>query len=441
MNVLLVDRSGRGHSFADAFIRTNSQVTIHYAPGCAAVDGERIKSAQHLRLSDHNGLVEYAKSNAIDFAFVTNAAALADGVVDSFRSSGVAVIGPDREASRLESSKIFAKALFTKYGIPTPAHKPFDDAASARSFVRSSSRKLVVKADGLCGGNGAFVCDSVADAEKAIDLLMIERVFGESGDRILIEERVYGKEFSFFALLDGENYLVLPMAVDYKKSHDANGGVNSGGMGALSHHPLECERLVRKVKDRLIAPILRLIKEEGLKYCGPIYLGCILVGEEPVLLEINARMGDPESEVVLPRIETDFVDICGAILERRLNAQPIRLNGLHFCDVVATQGPTAARNPSDPPSGYPGWPFGAFSRHHPISGLNQISPEECRVFIGEATVLPDLGLVSDGGRVVHVVGFGHTAEEAAQRSLRGVRNVRFEGVRYRTDIGTIMPWD
>src|SRR5262249_55364146 len=308
MNVLVVDRSGRGHTFADTFVRTNSRVTVHYAPGCSAADGERIKSVQHVALSDHKGLVDYAKSNSIDFAFVTNAAALADGAVDSFRSAGVPVIGPDREASRLESSKIFAKALFKKYGIPTPAQPPFYVAASARSFVRSSSQKVVVKADGLCGGNGSFVCDSVADAEKAIELLMIERMFGESGDRILIEERVYGQEFSFFALLDGENYLILPMAIDYKKSHDANRGVNSGGMGALSNHPLEGERLTQKVKDRLIAPILRLIREEGLRYCGPIYLGCILVGHEPVLLEINARMGEPESEVVLPRIESDFVD-------------------------------------------------------------------------------------------------------------------------------------
>jgi phosphoribosylamine--glycine ligase len=187
------------------------------------------------------------------------------------------------------------------------------------------------------------------------------------------------------------------------------------------------------VEKEILHPLLELIAHEGLRYNGVIYLGCMLVdGEAPQLLEINARMGDPEAEVIFPRIETDFAGLCRTILDRKLGGASLRLNDLCCCDVVATQGPT---------DGHPGWPFGAFSRHHPITGLEAVDPARCRVFLGEAQVLDGQGLVTDGGRAVHLVGLGTTVAAAVANAYEGIGHVRFEGLRYRGDIGLTMPWE
>jgi phosphoribosylamine--glycine ligase len=432
MKILLVDRSGRGHAFADLFSRTNEEATIWYAPGCPAITTPRVISRPELSLADPGPMVRFATDEKVDLVFVANTMALADGFVDAFRAAGLPVIGPDRAASRLETSKIYSKGLFARHGIPSPAFAAFDDPEEARRHVRSVPYQVVVKADGLCGGNGAFVCDDEAEAFAAIDRLMVQRIFGDAGARIVVEERIAGREVSFFVLLDGEGYLLLPMALDYPKSDDGNRGVVSAGMGALSPHPLESAELSGRVEKEILLPLLRLILNEKLHYNGVIYLGCMLVEGRPHLLEINARMGDPEAEVIFPRVESDFTGICQAILGRRLSQTSLRLNDRVCCDVVATQGPT---------EGYPGWPFGAFSRHHPISGLDAVDPSRCRVFLGEAQVLPEKGLVTDGGRAVHLVGLGATVEEAAANAYEGISHVRFEGIRYRRDIGRVMPWE
>jgi phosphoribosylamine--glycine ligase len=432
LKILLVDRSGRGHAFADLFSRTDGDAVIHYAPGCPAVATPRVISHPDLSLADPAPMVRFAAEEGIDLVFVANTLALADGFVDAFRAAGLPVIGPDRAATRLETSKIYSKGLFARYGIPSPDYAAFDDPEAARRHVRRAPYRVVVKADGLCGGNGAFVCDDEAEAFAAIDRLMVGRVFGDAGARIVVEERIEGREVSFFVLLDGEGYLLLPMALDYPKSDDGNRGVVSAGMGALSPHPLETAGLVAQVESEILIPLLRLIAAEGLRYNGVIYLGCMLQEGGPKLLEINARMGDPEAEVIFPRIDSDFTAICRAILDRRLGAQSLRLNGFTGCDVVATQGPTA---------GHAGWPFGAFSRHHPITGLEAIDPARCRVFLGEAQVIPGRGLVTDGGRAVHLVGLGTTVDEARSHAYEAISHVRFEGLRYRGDIGSTMPWE
>jgi phosphoribosylamine--glycine ligase len=441
MKILLIDRSGRGHAFAEIFSRTSDDALVYYAPGCTAIETPRVISRADLSLSDPGPMVRFAEQERVDLVFVANTMALADGFVDAFRAAGLPVIGPDRAASRLEASKIYSKSLFARYGILSPAYAAFSDPEAARAHVRQVSHQVVVKADGLCGGNGAFVCADEAEALSAIDRLMVQRVFGEAGSQVVIEERLYGREVSFFVLLDEKGYLMLPMALDYPKSDDGNRGVVSAGMGALSPHPLETPRLVESVENKILQPLLELIAAEGLRYTGVIYLGCMLVDDEPWLLEINARMGDPEAEVVLPRIENDFTEICRAILDQKLHKHALSLNDLCCCDVVATQGATRATGNGGPPDGYPGWPFGAFGRHYPISGLEAVDGSRCRVFLGEATVLPDRGLVTDGGRAVHVVGLGRDVSEAVANAYANIVHVRFEGIRYRGDIGRTMPWE
>jgi len=439
--VLLVDRSGRGHAYADLLVRTNPEVRVIYAPGCAAIAHPRISSLPELTLDDPRPYVELAVKERVDFALVGNTLALAAGFVDAFRSREIPVIGPDKAACRLETSKIYCKLLCQKYGIPVADFAWFADAAEARARVERLGAPVVVKADGLCGGNGSFVCDSMEDAARAIDLMMAQKSCGASGDRVLIERKLEGRELSIFALVDGRDFTLLPMALDYPKSDDGNRGVTCGGVGAVSPHPLEADRDLRREQEQLMRSVMRCIVSEGLSYTGVIYLGCMLTEAGLVVLEINVRLGDPEAEVVLPRITSDFMRTCQAVFDGDLGRQRIAFDTQTYCDVVATQGPTPRIVDGRVAGNYPGWPYGQFGRHYPISGLDRVGVTHCRIFIGEALQHRDLGLVSDGGRVLHVVGFGADADEAAQQAYANIAQITFEGIRYRTDIGTVWPWE
>lgn len=440
--VLLVDRSGRGHAFADLFVRTSPEVRVLYAPGCAAADGERITSVPGLTLADPAPLVELARREGVDCALVSSAPALGAGFVDAFRAAGIAAIGPDRRASRLEISKSYTKRLCAKHGVPVADFAIFDDAEEARRHVRAAPHPVVVKADGLAMGNGSLVCDDADEAVAAVERIMVAREFGEAGDTVVVEKRLYGRELSFFALLDGRGgYALLPMALDYPKSDDGNRGLTCGGMGALSPHPLEDEALLAAAEAQLVEPVVRMILAEGLDYTGILYIGSMLVDDRLYLLEINVRMGDPEAEAAFPRIESDFAALCGRVLEGRLGRPRLELNGLHFCAVVAAQGRTRQRSGGRSKGWYAGWPYGRFGRHYPVTGLERIDPARARVFLGEAEVLPERGLVSDGARVLHVVGYAPTRADAVENAYDAVRHVHFEGIRYRTDIGRVMPWE
>ncbi|HEX2203661.1 MAG TPA: phosphoribosylamine--glycine ligase [Longimicrobium sp.] len=441
--VLLVDRSGRGHALADLFVRTDPEVEVLYAPGCPAADGPRIRSFPGLTMGDLDGLVKLAVDERVDFALVSSAPALGAGLVDRFRAAGVAAIGPDAAAARLETSKAYTKRLCAKHGVPVADFQIFDELEAARGYVRSVGYPVVVKADGLCAGNGTFVCDDAEGAVAAVDRLMVERPCGEAGDVVVVERRLYGRELSFFVLLDGRGgYAVLPMALDYPKSDDGNTGLTCGGMGALSPHPLEEPALLAKMEAQLLRPLLKAIAAEGLDYTGVLYLGSMLVGDQLHLLEINVRMGDPEAEAAFPRIESDFTALCRAIVDGTLGAaRPLELNALHFCAVVAAQGRTRQRSGGRNKGWYAGWPYGRYGKHYPVTGVERVDPSKARVFLGEAAVLPDRGLVSDGARVLHVVGHGASAADAVENAYDQLRHIDFEGVRFRTDIGRVMPWD
>ena len=438
--VLLVDRSGRGHAYADLLVRTNPDVQVLYAPGCGGIAHPRISSLPHLTLDDPWPHVDVALKERVDFVLVGNTLALAAGFVDAFRSRQIPVIGPDRAACRLETSKIDGKMLCRTYGVPVADFSTFDDAREAQAFVERAGQPVVVKADGLCGGNGSLVCDSVEDAVRAIDLIMRQKSCGASGERVVIERKLDGRELSIFAFVDGHDYALLPRALDYPKSDDGNNGITCGGVGAISPHPLEGDHDFRREQEQLLGSVMRGIAEEGLNYTGVIYLGCMRTDAGLVVLEINVRLGDPEAEVVLPRIRSDFLKACEAALSGGIGRQGIDVDNLTYCDVVATQGPTPQIADGRVTGQYPGWPYGQFGRHYPIRGLDRVDVTRCRIFLGEALLHPEKGLVADGGRVVHVVGSGADVTEAARNAYDNIVNVSFEGMRYRTDIGTVWPW-
>lgn len=441
--VLLIDHSGRGHAFADLFTRTNPAVHVYYAPGCPAIDAreERITSLPHLRLDDPTPMVKFAVDEAIDLVFVANTSALAAGFVDAFREQGLPVIGPNRRASRLEASKVDTKALCVQYGIPVAEHASFDDVDEARAYALANL-PVVIKADGLCAGNGSFVCRTAEAVAGALDRVMVQREFGDAGDRVVVEHELDGIELLFFAVTDGEDHVMLPMATDYPWSDDGNVGVLCGGMGSCSPHPYDTPALREQFEEQVLRPVLRCIQGEGLHYTGVIYLGCMLVGDQLYLLEINVRMGEPEAETVLPRIRSDFYSLCQATLRRELGSQPpLELDDQYYCDVVATQGRTRQISNGKNKGWYKGWPYGRHGRGYAISGLEDVDPGTCHVYLGQASVHPEKGLVSDGARCVHIVGYGATHEEAVANAYANIQRVRFDGIRYRTDIGTLMPWD
>ncbi len=438
--ILLVDRSGRGHAYSELFSRTNPESVVYYAPGCGAVTTERVIAVPELSLAEAGPMVEFATKKKIDLVFVANATALATGFVDEFRDAGFPVIGPDRNASRLESSKIFGKEFCVRHNIRVAEFAHFDRPEAALQYVRNLSYQVVVKADGLCGGNGSFVCDTVADAEAAIHTLMVERKFEQAGDRVVIERRLFGTEISVFALLDRSGALLLPMALDYKKSDDGNTGITCGGMGAVSPHPLENPELADLVHAQLLDPIYKAIQKEGLNYAGVIYLGCMKVEQKLYLLEINVRMGEPEAEVTLSRIESDFLRICENITRGKLSETRLELNSLSFCDIVAAQGRTRQIVKGKNKGWYAGWPYGRYGKYYPITGLDKLNLQQCKLFLGEAFLHPQKGLVSDGARVLHVVGIGKSHQEAVDHAYANIQHVKFNGIRYRSDIGKILPW-
>ncbi len=437
-NIMVIDRSGRGHAISDLFVRTNLTSTVYYVPGCAGITDERIISVPEVPLSDINTIISLAKSKEIDFVFVANTAALAEGYVDKLRGAGINAIGPDKIASQLETSKLFAKQLCTKYGIPVADYEFFADAESAKEYAASIGYNVVVKADGLCGGNGSYVCSSVDEAIQAIDAIMVDKIHGDAGNRIVIEKRLPGVELSFFALYDGKTFVTLPMALDYKRADDGNVGVNGGGMGSFSPHPLEGDELDAMVRRDVLDPLHECIRAEDLNYNGIIYVGAMLHEGELKVLEFNIRLGDPEAEVALLRIESDFVQVCEAVMDSNLASIQLEISDKFCCNVVATQGKTRQISSNGKNKGwYKGWPHGRYGKGYQITGMENVDKTACRVFIGEADIHSKKGLVSDGGRVIHVVGVADTKEDAIAAAYANIDKIKFDGARYRADIGVI----
>ncbi|GAA4430748.1 phosphoribosylamine--glycine ligase [Actinokineospora soli] len=440
--VVVVDHTGRGHAYADLFVRTNPDVTVHLAPGCTAIDEERVVGVGGVDIYTPGPVVEYALSVGADLALVAHPRPLTEGFVDAFRAAGIPTIGPDRSAARVESSKLFTKRLCDKYGIRTAAYRYFDSPGPALEYVRSAGRPLVVKGNESCQGNGVFVCETADEAVHAVERLMVERAWGPGGDSVIVEEKLVGREVLFFAIVGGEDHLMLPMAVDYQRSDDGNTGVMCGGTGAFSPSPDETPEQVERFETQMLRPLLAAMAAEGLRYTGVIYVGCMLDGDELSLIEINARMGDPEAEVVFPRITTDFVGVCRSVLDGTLGAHPpLAVSDEHFVNVVASQGPLREYRDGVLVKETPGWPYGEYAKGQPITGIERVDRASCRVFYGAVRADADGRVVTDGGKCLNLVGRGPTLEDAAAAAYRGVAEIGFPGIRYRGDIGKAMPWD
>lgn len=429
MRVLVVGTGGRDHAIAWKFTRSPRVREVFVAHGNAGI----AETATCVNLRTIEEMADFAVKERIDLTFVGPEKPLSAGIVDLFESRGLAIIGPGKKASRLESSKCDTKEMLRDLGIPVPEFENFSDPARARDYVQSVGYPVVVKADGLAAGKGSLVCESVEDAHDAIRTIMENRVFGEAGDRVDIEKRLYGRELSFFCFTDG--YSVVPMvaAQDYKRARENDEGKNTGGMGSYSPHPWLTDSLVETIMQKVAEPLIKGVREKyDILYRGILYLGLMLVEEgngiTPYVLEINIRLGDPEAQVILPRLHTDLVDVCEAILQGNLGRTVPEWDPDYRLCMIATSGPTKGKK---------GWYKGYPDRYKiglPIGGIDRIDPG-CLVFHSGTERDASGRLLTTGGRVLCIVSSGPSLEKARGVALAEMEKIKFEGIYYRRDIG------
>jgi phosphoribosylamine--glycine ligase len=431
-HVLVIDGTGRGHSLCDLFVRTNPSVTVYYGPGCDVLETERVVPVPEIRFDDPATALEFLSRNPVEFVFVSNIDALSIGYADVLAEHGHRVIGPSREAARLEASKECGKDFCDRHGLPVGEYAAFTDPVAAEEYIRRLPHTCVVKTDGLTpDGDGSVVCDTAAEAVAAVGAFAAEQ-----GDafQVVVEERLYGQEISVFALLDGSDYLLFPTGLDFKRTLEQDLGKNCDGMGSIAPHPHASPALLEEVRRSLLDPFVKGLRAEGLTYTGFVYIGAMITESGLRVIEINTRFGDSEAEVVLPGVHSDFVDLCRAVLRGELGDRTLVTDGMVRCSVALVQGCVDDTDPA----ALPGWPFGEFSTGMPVTGLDEPGTREDRLFYANLKAGEDGRAVTGGGRVLHAVGTGHTLDEARARAYRRAGTVSFPGMRYRTDIGATL---
>jgi len=408
--VLIVGSGGREYSIG-YFLKDEAE--IFYAPG----NGATQEFATNIDIKDFEELAKWAKENSIDLTIVGPEQPLVDGIVDVFKKHNLTIFGPNKDAARLEGSKVYMKNFLKKYNIPTAKYIETSDKEKAFEFIDNMQKTpIVVKADGLCAGKGVIIAESKEDAKKAAEEMLSGKAFGEAGKKVIIEEFLDGFELSMFAICDGKDFVLLPAAQDHKRLLDGDKGPNTGGMGAYAPTPLATDEIYEKVKEKVIKPTLKGMQEEGNPYEGVLFIGLMIVDNEPYVLEYNVRFGDPECEELMALIESSLYDMFyyGAMGE--LDKIDVKIK-----DMVAVGVVCASKN-------YP------YSSSEPAE-IKVDDLSDCNGYIAYAGVKKiDGKLYATGGRVLVCVGFGKNVKEARDEAYKIVDKVHFEGKKYRKDI-------
>jgi phosphoribosylamine---glycine ligase len=442
-NILLVGSGGREHATAQTFLKSDAIGSLIVAPGNDGMfygnhDIDQRLQRLNFRIETEADIIKlacYAHEKHIDLVFVGPENPLSLGITDVFEKEGIAIVGPNRYAAMLEGSKAWAKDVMQDLAIPIPDYAHFDDPEKARQYTLSRDYPVVVKADGLAAGKGSIVTDNHTQAVAAINKIMVEKIFKSAGDRVVIEKRLYGNEFSFFAFTDGETVLPMAWARDYKPIFDDDVGLNTGGMGGYSPYRESESDLTHLVMQRIAQPLVQGCREKyGITYKGILYIGGTFVKENdninPYVFEINIRMGDPEAQTIYPRLKTDLVKISMGIVEGNLNQiGPLEWQSNYHVCVCATSGRTKGNN---------GWYAGYPARYaigKEISGLENISPD-ILVFHSGTTYDPiRKKFITSGGRVISLVGSGGSLSQASENVYQAIGKIKFDGIHYRQDIG------
>ena len=417
MKVLVIGGGGREHALVWKIAQSPKVDKIFCAPGNAGI--APLAACVPIRADDVDGLLEFAAEEQIDLTVVGPEAPLSLGIVDRFEAAGLKIFGAGRDAARLETSKGYAKEILLKYNIPTARGRYFDDYDEALAYLKELGGAMVVKADGLAAGKGVFVCGSEKQAADALKQIMKDRLFGDAGDRVVIEERLDGEEASFIALTDGETVLPLPCSQDHKAVGDGDTGPNTGGMGAYSPAPVVDEYLHRKIMETVMAATVKAMAAEGIRYRGVLYAGLMISGGNVRVLEFNARFGDPEAQPLVMRVKNDIVPVLEAVCENRLHEHTLEIDDRAAVCVVMASG------------GYPG----AYKKGMAISGLSNVNRMKDVMAFHAGTRAKGKQVVTDGGRVLGVTALGKTVEDAIRRAYEAVAKISWEGAYHRNDIG------
>lgn len=417
MRVLVIGGGGREHALVWKLKQSPQVKQLFAAPGNAGI--AELAECTDISASEVRRLADFAAKTGIDLTVVGPELPLTLGIVDEFESRGLRIFGANQQAAFLEGSKVFAKRLMKKHKIPTGFFQTFYRLDDARRYIQDVGAPIVVKADGLASGKGAIVCQTVKEALDAVKRMMEDRVFGDAGEKVVVEEFLTGEEASFLAFTDGETVLPMASSQDHKPVFDDDKGPNTGGMGAYSPAPVVSEEVHRKIIDQIMIPTVRAMVAEGRPCRGVLYAGLMIKDGEPKVLEFNVRFGDPEAQPLLMRMESDLFPVLQAVVDRRLHDVEIRWRPEPAVCVVMASG------------GYPG----AHDKGKAISGLRAAARiKDVMVFHAGTTVAGEK-IVTDAGRVLGVTALGSDVPDAIARAYRAVEKIHWEGVHYRTDIG------
>ena len=422
MNILIIGSGGREHAFAWKIKQSPLCKNLFIAPGNTgtALYGTNIPIA----IADFENLAVSAIENNIDLILVGPEEPLVKGITDFFQQNEntkhIHIIGPSMQAAQLEGSKAFAKDFMTRHNIPTAAYKEFtiNDFDAGIEYLNNHTYPVVLKADGLAAGKGVLICNTHLEARAEFELMLLRSKFGEAGKKVVVEDFLEGIELSVFVLTDGVDYLILPEAKDYKKIGKGDTGLNTGGMGAVSPVPILTEELKQKIIKKIIAPTISGLQKDELNYKGFVFIGLMINNDEPMVIEYNCRMGDPETEVVLPRLKNDMLELLLATANGTLKDQLIKTDERSVVAMVAVSG------------GYPG----DYKKNIVINGLGTYDLPDSFLFHA-GTLLKGKNIVTNGGRVLVAVSFGENIKEANEKSDYLLQQINFEDMKYRDDIG------
>ncbi len=418
MNILMIGSGGREHALIKKLLESPKCTKLYCAPGNGGIS--RDAEIVNIPVMDKEKMVEFAKNNAIDLVFVAPDDPLADGMIDAFEDAGIRAFGPNKNAAIIEASKVFSKDLMKKYNIPTAMYETFDNSKSAVEFIKNNDTyPIVIKADGLALGKGVIIAENFKEAEDAVNSIMEDKKFGESGNHIVVEEFLTGPEVSVLAFTDGKCVKPMVSSKDHKRAYDNDKGLNTGGMGTISPNPYYTDEIAKECMDKIFVPTIKAMNQEGRTFKGCLYFGLMLTPTGPKVIEYNARFGDPEAQVVLPRLDTDLVDICQAVIDEKLSDIDIKWKkGAAACVVIASGG-----YPVD------------YEKGKEISGLDENGQVEGAIVYHAGTKYENGKFYTNGGRVLGVTAVADDLDSALEKAYGAVSKISFEDMHYRTDIG------
>ena len=417
MKVLVVGGGGREHALVWKIRQSSMVKEVYCAPGNGGISQQA--QCVDIPATDIDGITKFAVENKIDLAVVAPDDPLALGAVDKLEEKGIRAFGPSKAAAAIEGSKVFAKDLMKKYGIPTAPYRVFDNFVDAREYITTCcSFPVVIKADGLALGKGVIIAKDKGEAVEALDNMMVKKIFNQAGQRVVIEQFITGPEVSLLAFTDGETVLPMVTSQDHKRAYDNDEGPNTGGMGAFSPSPYYSDAVHERVMDEIVHPTIKAMKQEGRPFKGVLYFGLMLTEEGPKVLEYNARFGDPEAQVVIPRLKNDLVDIFIKTIEGRLDEVELEWDSRSAACIVLASG------------GYPK----AYQKGYEISGLDDINHSDCMVFHA-GTLYKDGKYYTNGGRVLGITALGESLKGAVEKAYENVKRISFKDMHFRRDIG------